>query len=62
MTGVQTCALPISGTNGFTVPVRTGPVALEQMPRFVTLRGGGYFFVPGRQLVRYLASASVLRL
>ena len=50
------------GTNGFTVPVRTGPVALEQMPRFVTLRGGGYFFVPGRQLVRYLASASVLRL
>lgn len=44
------------GNNGFTIPVRTGPVALEPMPRFVTLRGGGYFFVPGRQLIRYLAS------
>ncbi|MEG8040286.1 hypothetical protein QP166_13360 [Sphingomonas sp. LR60] len=44
------------GSNGFTIPVRTGPVALEPMPRFVTLRGGGYFFVPGRQLIRYLAS------
>ncbi len=50
------------GTNAFTVPVRTGPVALDPLPRFVTLRGGGYFFVPGRQLVRYLASAGVLGL
>jgi deferrochelatase/peroxidase EfeB len=50
------------GTNGFTVPVRTGPVALAPLPQFVTMRGGGYFFVPGRQLVRYLASGSVLRL
>jgi Dyp-type peroxidase family len=50
------------GTNGYTIPVRTGPVALAPMPRFVTLRGGGYFFVPGRQLVRYLASGSALRL
>ncbi|KAB7648253.1 Dyp-type peroxidase [Polymorphobacter fuscus] len=52
----------LPGTNGFTVPVRTGPVALAPMPRFITLRGGGYFFVPGRQLIRYLASGSVLTL
>ncbi|MBB4860616.1 deferrochelatase/peroxidase EfeB [Novosphingobium chloroacetimidivorans] len=44
-----------AGRNGFTIPVRTGPVSLEPLPRFVTLRGGGYFFVPGRQLLRYLA-------
>jgi len=46
----------IEGSNGFTVPVRTGPVALEPLPEFVTMRGGGYFFVPGRQLLRYLAT------
>ena len=46
----------MAGSNGFTIPVRTGPVALEPLPRFVTLRGGGYFFVPGRQLLRYLAN------
>ncbi|MBT2186131.1 Dyp-type peroxidase [Sphingobium nicotianae] len=45
-----------AGSNGFTVPVRTGPVALAPMPNFVTLRGGGYFFVPGRHLLRYLAN------
>lgn len=44
----------VAGRNGFTIPVRTGPVALSPLPRFVTLRGGGYFFVPGRQLLRYL--------
>jgi deferrochelatase/peroxidase EfeB len=51
-----------AGCNGFTIPVRTGPVALEPMPRFVTLRGGGYFFIPGRQLIRYLASESACAL
>lgn len=45
-----------AGTNGFTIPVRTGPVGLAPMPNFVTLRGGGYFFVPGRHLLRYLAN------
>lgn len=43
--------------NAFTIPVRTGPVVLDPLPRFVTLRGGGYFFVPGRQLLNYLAAA-----
>lgn len=43
------------GTNGFTVPTRNGPVALDGLPQFVRMRGGGYFFVPGRQLLRFLA-------
>ena len=29
------------------------------MPRFVTVRGGGYFFMPGISAVRYLACAEV---
>ncbi|MEG3166524.1 hypothetical protein U1701_18290 [Sphingomonas sp. PB2P19] len=49
----------LAGSNDFTIPVRTGPVALEPLPRFVTVRGGGYFFVPGRQLLQYLASDTV---
>ena len=47
-----------TGSNGYTIPVRTGPVSLSPLPRFVTLRGGGYFFVPGRQLLRYLAQGA----
>ncbi len=39
---------------GFTIPSRDGPVKLSPMQRFVTMRGGGYFFMPGKRLVRYL--------
>ncbi len=41
--------------SGFTIPTGRGPVTLKQMPQFVTMLGGGYFFVPGRQLLAYLA-------
>jgi hypothetical protein len=40
---------------GFTIPTRDGPVKLAPLPRFVTMRGGGYFFLPGKRLVSYLA-------
>lgn len=40
---------------GFTIPTRDGPVKLKPMSRFVTTRGGGYFFLPGKRLVAYLA-------
>jgi deferrochelatase/peroxidase EfeB len=40
---------------GFTIPTRDGPVRLKPMSRFVTMRGGGYFFLPGKRLVAYLA-------
>lgn len=43
--------------SGFTIPSRDGPVKLSPLPRFVTMRGGGYFFMPGKRLVDYLAQA-----
>jgi len=51
---------PIAGTeteqcDGFTIPTRHGPVALKVLPQFVTMRGGGYFFIPGKQLLRFLS-------
>jgi deferrochelatase/peroxidase EfeB len=47
-----------AGVCGFTVPSRNGPVSLSPLPRFVTTRGGGYFFLPGKRLLEYLARAS----
>ncbi len=41
--------------SGFTIPTRDGPVKLASLPQFVTMRGGGYFFMPGKRLVQYLA-------
>ncbi|WP_293676085.1 hypothetical protein [uncultured Phenylobacterium sp.] len=41
---------------GYTVPTRDGPVRLGRMERFVTPRGGGYFFLPGRRLLEFLSS------
>ena len=39
---------------GYTVPSPTGPIGLDALPSFVTTRGGGYFFLPGRRLIDYL--------
>ena len=44
--------------NGFTVPSHDGPVRLSPLSRFVTVKGGGYFFLPSLSLLRYLAGAS----
>lgn len=41
--------------NGFTIPTREGPVRLASMSRFVTPRGGGYFFLPGKALLEFLS-------
>ncbi|MEO6091651.1 MAG: hypothetical protein ABIT04_09415 [Novosphingobium sp.] len=45
------------GMCGFTIPSRNGPVSLKPMPRFVTTRGGGYFFLPGKRLLEFLGRA-----
>jgi len=42
--------------DGFSLPTREAPVRFKGMPEFVRTLGGGYFFVPGRSLLRYLAS------
>ncbi len=43
-----------AGQCGFTIPSREGPVRLRPVPRFVTTRGGGYFFLPGKRLIAFL--------
>jgi len=35
-------------TQLFTIPTPSGPVRLHNMENFVTVRGGGYFFLPSR--------------
>lgn len=49
----------IGGSDGngrFTIPFWEGSTVLAGMPRFVTTRGGGYFFMPSRAALRYLLS------
>jgi len=41
--------------DGFTVPAHPFRYRLPDLPRFVTTRGGGYFFLPGLRTLSYLA-------
>ncbi|MFN3549219.1 MAG: cytochrome P450 [Mesorhizobium sp.] len=45
-----------TGEGVFTVPTRHGPLTLRGLQAFVTVQGGGYFFMPGRRALRYLRS------
>src|SRR6266436_3117398 len=42
-------------TRVFTIPTPSGPLRLHDMESFVTVRGGGYFFLPSRSAIQYLA-------
>lgn len=44
------------GKGGYTIPTRNGPLSLKNLSSFVSTRGGGYFFLPGRRTLQYLAS------
>jgi deferrochelatase/peroxidase EfeB len=44
--------------DGFSLPTREAPVRFKGMPEFVRTLGGGYFFLPGRSLLRYLSSGA----
>jgi deferrochelatase/peroxidase EfeB len=44
-----------AGHNGFSIPSRDGTVKLSPIAQFVTMRGGGYFFLPGKRLIAYLS-------
>ncbi len=63
--GLDGEADPILAANGpnsrYTVPNRAGPVQLKAMPNFVTTRGGGYYFLPGKRFIDYLAQQSLDR-
>jgi len=41
-------------SNVLTIPTERGPLRLKGLPSFVTVRGGGYFFMPSRDAVRFL--------
>jgi len=43
-----------SGT--YTIPTTDGPKQVTGMPSFVSMVGGGYFFLPGRQALKFLSS------
>ena len=45
------------GEAQFTIPAAEGPVRVKGMKDFVTMRGGGYFFLPGRSAMRFLSRA-----
>jgi deferrochelatase/peroxidase EfeB len=47
---------PRGGAASFTVPATPVRRRLSGLPQFVTVCGGGYFFLPGVRAVRYLAS------
>jgi Dyp-type peroxidase family len=46
---------PLLGQGNFTLPTATGPVRLTGLAQWVTLKGGGYFFLPGRAALRWLS-------
>ncbi|WFU43464.1 cytochrome P450 [Bradyrhizobium sp. CB82] len=52
---------PLVGTSGpgktgtFTVPTTVGPLEITGLQSFVTVKGGGYFFLPSRSALRFLS-------
>jgi deferrochelatase/peroxidase EfeB len=43
----------------FTIPRADGPTRrLENLPQFVSVAGGAYFFLPGIRALRFLASSA----
>jgi Dyp-type peroxidase family len=44
-------------SSGYTMPSHDGLIRLAPPPRFVTVRGGGYFFLAGRSLIAWLATS-----
>jgi Dyp-type peroxidase family len=51
---------PLIGENGkadssMLVPLQTGAIRTADLPRFVTVKGGAYFFLPGLHALRFLA-------
>ena len=45
----------------FTIPTAAGPLTLRNVQSFITLKGGGYFFLPSRSAVAYLRDLCRIR-
>ncbi|APH73540.1 cytochrome P450 [Aquibium oceanicum] len=43
-----------SAPGNYTIPTPDGPLTLRGLTAFVTVKGGGYFFMPGKRSLRYL--------
>jgi deferrochelatase/peroxidase EfeB len=43
------------GSEAFSIPTPDGPLWIKDIRDFVRVRGGGYFFLPGKRALRYLA-------
>lgn len=52
---------PAAASTRFTIPTSAGSLALEGGESFVTVRGGGYFFLPSRSALLFLADLNQLR-
>ena len=56
------CPDPVSGETAprsFTVPTPAGPIQLTGMQSFVTVKAGGYFFLPSRSALTWLTDAAL---
>lgn len=50
---------PLLGQGDFTLPTTVGPVRITGLAQWVDMRGGGYFFLPGRAALDWLVQASI---
>lgn len=57
--GLQNEVDPMIGrrsvSRDMTIPTPSGPLCLKELKDFVRVRGSGYFFLPGRTAIRFLA-------
>lgn len=42
-------------TNTFSIPTAAGPIKIRNLQSFVTVKGGGYFFLPSRSALRFFS-------
>lgn len=45
--------------NKLTIPTPSGPIEINDLQSFVTVKGGGYFFMPSRSALRFLSELVV---
>ncbi|MGO1120528.1 cytochrome P450 [Rhodovibrionaceae bacterium A322] len=50
---------PKGSTTSFSIPHEKGGCQIQGLPSFVTMKGGGYFFLPGRGAVDFLCEEPV---